>query len=369
MIEARCTIHCEAGLGRRIHFEESPMTPFTVFVCSTFSDLSQEREQVLDAIKRVKLQHDSMEFFGARSEQPIETCLKEVRASDVIIVIVGYRYGSIAPGLGISFSEAEYQEANRLKRPCLVYMRDESVPILPRNMESDPEKMKLLTTWKDTLQSRHTISMFEDSGRLAAQVEADLSRTIREREEIAKEREKARTEAGAAWLTEVTSVVTDALNQGVPEASLISAIRSSVSSLLGTMHKRESMVFLSYASADRPVVLRVAKGLAAAGVKVWSPETSLDPGTDWMQEIERALSAADFFVFFISQRSVTNSFAARELRIALDRKLSGEGGAIILPIMLEDAEVPPLLRDLKWIDLRGEKFETGLHELVHAIRH
>jgi Domain of unknown function (DUF4062) len=51
------------------------MTPLTVFVCSTFSDLSQERDQVLDAIKRVKLQHDSMEFFGARSEQPIETCL------------------------------------------------------------------------------------------------------------------------------------------------------------------------------------------------------------------------------------------------------------------------------------------------------
>src|SRR5271165_252640 len=47
---------------------------FTVFVCSTFSDLSQEREGVLDAIRRLKLQHDSMEFFGARAEQPIETC-------------------------------------------------------------------------------------------------------------------------------------------------------------------------------------------------------------------------------------------------------------------------------------------------------
>jgi hypothetical protein len=148
-------------------------------------------------------------------------------------VIVGYRYGSIAPGLGVSFSEAEYQEANRLKRPCLVYMRDDTVPILPKNMESDPEKLKLLTRWKDTLQSRHTISTFQDSSRLAAQVETDLGRTIREREEIAKERAKARTEGGAAWLVELKSVVTEALHQGVPEASLISAIRSSVSSLLG----------------------------------------------------------------------------------------------------------------------------------------
>jgi hypothetical protein len=52
------------------------MASFTVFVCSTFSDLSQEREGVLDAIRRLKLQHDSMEFFGARAEQPIERVLR-----------------------------------------------------------------------------------------------------------------------------------------------------------------------------------------------------------------------------------------------------------------------------------------------------
>jgi hypothetical protein len=68
---------------------------FTVFVCSTFNDLSEERKGVLDAIQRLKLKHDSMEFFGARAEQPIETCLQEVRVSDILVVIVGHRYGSI----------------------------------------------------------------------------------------------------------------------------------------------------------------------------------------------------------------------------------------------------------------------------------
>src|SRR5215213_1159029 len=99
-------------------------TSLTVFVCSTFSDLSAEREAVLDAIRRLQLQHDSMEFFGARAEQPIETCLEEVRRSDVIVVIVGHRYGSIAPDLGISYSEAEYSEGYRLGKPCLIYIRD-----------------------------------------------------------------------------------------------------------------------------------------------------------------------------------------------------------------------------------------------------
>jgi hypothetical protein len=92
----------------------------TVFVCSTFADLATEREAVLDAIRRLQLQHDSMEFFGARASQPLETCLQEVRASDILVVIVGHRYGSIAPGRGVSFSQAEYEEGFSLQKPCLI---------------------------------------------------------------------------------------------------------------------------------------------------------------------------------------------------------------------------------------------------------
>src|SRR5262245_25629829 len=157
---------------------------FTVFVCSTFSDLSEEREGVLDAIRRLKLQHDSMEFFGARAEQPIETCLQEVRVSDVLVVIVGLRYGSIVPGLGISYSEAEYAEGYNLKKPCLVYMRDENVPILPRNVERDPKNFQLLEKWKETLNKRHTVANFQEGGQLAVQVAADLARTIRDLDEV-----------------------------------------------------------------------------------------------------------------------------------------------------------------------------------------
>jgi hypothetical protein len=64
-------------------------TPLTVFLCSTYSDLTEEREAVLDAIRRLQLKHDSMEFFGARTNQPIETCLAEVRRSNIVITIVG----------------------------------------------------------------------------------------------------------------------------------------------------------------------------------------------------------------------------------------------------------------------------------------
>lgn len=91
-----------------------------VFVCGTVRDLGDEREGVLDAIRRLQLQYDSMEYFGARADQPIETCLQEVRQCNILVVIVGHRYGSLVPDMNVSFSEAEYNEGYGLSKPCLV---------------------------------------------------------------------------------------------------------------------------------------------------------------------------------------------------------------------------------------------------------
>jgi tetratricopeptide (TPR) repeat protein len=147
---------------------------FTIFVCSTFDDLEQEREGVLDAIRRVQSRHNAMEFFGARPGRPIEVCLDEVRKSDLLVVIVGLKYGGLPPGIGISYSQAEYEEGARLEKPCLVYLRDDDIPILPKYVERDPDKLRLLDAWKQTLNAKHTVAKFEDWPRLAVQVAADI---------------------------------------------------------------------------------------------------------------------------------------------------------------------------------------------------
>jgi hypothetical protein len=160
-------------------------TRLMVFVCGTYSDLSEERGAVLDAILRLQLQHDSMEFFGARPERPIETCLQEVRNSDILVVIVGRKYGSIVPGWGISYSEAEYREAQRLNIPCLVYFLDQGKSITSEQSQHDPDSLKKLETWKADLKQKHTPYHFKDSTDLALQAVADLGREIRKLEKTA----------------------------------------------------------------------------------------------------------------------------------------------------------------------------------------
>ena len=145
---------------------------FTVFVCSTFDDVERERDGVLDAIRRVQQRHNAMEFFGAPPGRPLDVCLEEVRKSDLLVVIVGLKYGSLAPGLGISYSQAEYEEGAR--KPCLVYLRDDRARILPKNVEQDADKLRLLKAWKETLNANHTVATFNSWPRLAVQVAADI---------------------------------------------------------------------------------------------------------------------------------------------------------------------------------------------------
>jgi hypothetical protein len=61
----------------------------------------------------------------------------------------------------------------------LVYIRSDDVPVLPRNIERDPDKVRLLEQWKQALRMRHTVAPFSNPEELAVQVAADISDTLR----------------------------------------------------------------------------------------------------------------------------------------------------------------------------------------------
>lgn len=150
------------------------MVTFKVFVCSTVADLVVERGAVLGVINGLKVAHGSMEYFGARSARPIETCLDEVRRSDVLVLLLGHRYGSLVEGTTTSFTEAEYNEALRTNKTVLAYIMGDSVRVLPKDVESDAASRTRLAQWKAEVLARHTVGRFEQGQDLASKVEADL---------------------------------------------------------------------------------------------------------------------------------------------------------------------------------------------------
>jgi hypothetical protein len=88
-----------------------------VFVSSTFKDMKAERQAVVDAILRAGHIPAGMELFAAADESQLETIRRWIEDSDVFMLILGGRYGSIEPKSGISYIELEYDYAIKCKKP------------------------------------------------------------------------------------------------------------------------------------------------------------------------------------------------------------------------------------------------------------
>jgi nucleotide-binding universal stress UspA family protein len=340
-----------------------------VFLCSTFTDLTEEREQILRAIQKLQLQHDSMEFFGARTNQAIETCLEEVRRSDFLVVVVGHKYGSIVPNRDLSFSEAEYVEGHRLSKPCLVYIRSDEVPVLPKFVERDPDNLRRLERWKSILRERHTVAHFTDPNDLALQVSADISRTVHSLQEAQSEGKPATPPSLESMMAEVSDVLKGALEKGITEDRVLSAVRRMVTSLLTDEGGRPPTVFLSYSHEDKEIVSEVAELLRADGIDVWFDLSEIHWGDSIQERVSRGLDSADFLAFFMSPSSLGNAWPRAELNTIISRQLSGDRGAMVLPILLQDTEIPPILRDIRYLDLRDRDVKGKAQELIAAIRH
>jgi predicted Zn-dependent protease len=61
-------------------------------------------------------------------------------------------------------------------------LRDDDVPILPKHVERDADKLRLLDAWKQALNAKHTVAKFEDWPKLAVQVAADIGHFLLERQ-------------------------------------------------------------------------------------------------------------------------------------------------------------------------------------------
>ncbi len=88
-----------------------------VFVSSTFIDLKEERQSAVEAILNAGHIPAGMELFKAGDESQWNIIKDWIEESDVYMLIVGGRYGSIEPKSGKSYTQLEYEYAIELGKP------------------------------------------------------------------------------------------------------------------------------------------------------------------------------------------------------------------------------------------------------------
>lgn len=125
------------------------MKKYQIFVSSTYVDLIDERQAAVEAILKAGHIPAGMELFTASNQSQWTIIQKWIDESDIYMLILGGRYGSIEPNSGLSYTELEYNYALAQNKPLFaVIMKDEALDNKVKQsgrcvLESDnPQKLK-----------------------------------------------------------------------------------------------------------------------------------------------------------------------------------------------------------------------------------
>ena len=94
----------------------------------------------------------------------------------------------------------------------------------------------------------------------------------------------------------------------------------------------QPQAFLSYNSADKDFVTRVATKLEAAGVQLWFDEWALRPGDETQRRIEEGLGASSYYVVFVGSAGL-GKWQEKELRVAINREVSKRDLRVIAALL------------------------------------
>ncbi len=125
-------------------------------------------------------------------------------------------------------------------------------------------------------------------------------------------------------------------------------------------------VFISHSSVDKQIATTIAQSLQNAGVDVWFDEWALNPGDSLVAKIETGVADSNTVVFMISESSINSQWVRGEINAFLNADFSRRDIRII-PVRLDNSEIPLLLRDRLYIDLRGHDKSRAINQLVTLV--
>lgn len=125
--------------------------------------------------------------------------------------------------------------------------------------------------------------------------------------------------------------------------------------------------FLCHSSTDKPFTRKLAMALASNGHKVWIDEAEIGIGDSLLDKIESGILGSRYLIAVLSANSVGSRWCREELKMAMVRQI-GQQGINVLPVLIEDCEIPGFLQEKKYADFRNDRrFDDSVAELSMAI--
>lgn len=135
-----------------------------------------------------------------------------------------------------------------------------------------------------------------------------------------------------------------------------------------TVSHRSLQVFLCHGAEDKPWVRKLYDDLVLAGYAPWLDEKDILPGQDWRLAIESAVKRSDVVLVCLSQQSVSRrGYVQKEIAQALDvAQEQPEGAIFLIPVRIEQCDVPARLSAMQWVDHFADDGRTMLERALQA---
>jgi len=124
-------------------------------------------------------------------------------------------------------------------------------------------------------------------------------------------------------------------------------------------------IFISYSHQDADFVDQLALQLVAHKVNVWIDRWELNVGDSLLSKVQEAIGGASALLVVLSQASVSSEWVKKEVNAGLLRELE-EKRVIVLPVLVENCEIPIFLRDKLYADFRSN-FDSGVEKILESV--
>jgi hypothetical protein len=148
------------------------------FVSSTYSDLAEERRNVIQTLIEMDCIPSGMELFPALDEEQFEFIKKVIDDCDYYIVIVGGRYGSLTSE-GVSYTEKEYDYAHEKGLKVLAFLHEDPDQLPAAKSEMGQEARARLAAFREKLSSGRLVKFWKEPQDLPGLVALNLPKTIK----------------------------------------------------------------------------------------------------------------------------------------------------------------------------------------------
>jgi len=234
-------------------------------------------------------------------------------------------------------------------------------------MERDPDKLRLLLAWKNTLSTRHTVAYFSSPAELTIRVVTALNQIIQAHETVTDNAvDKDNDSELSDVFSRVESALREVLDAGHASGVVVGAIRAALASFAAPKDRLALSVAILANGDTAETARKIARALETEGAD--SIIQPLDGGNDKPGHITTLLESAEAIIVLSSNTPPHEDWLQREVEAALWRFIILPDVGELLPVSVDGGAVPPLLRARRHVVINSKKPHGGIAEILGLLR-